>query len=255
MKILPLQTLPASRRIERRHNPSATSGRYGYREYRACLRWEFGFTCAFCLLHEGDLADLGVRGLGLTWIEHFRPAALTPERINEYENCFYACLFCNRSRGAAPPVDAAGRSLINPCGQAWAERFRPSDDGRLLPREADPDAAYTEEAYDLNDPRKVRRRNLRRERLEEWLTLLREGPLHIRSLVGLSESAGSLEEARTLLDSASTLRSGILRAWIEIQRYAAIPADADAVCACGREDHHVLAGWLAAQTQELESAE
>lgn len=253
MKILPLQTFPAPQRIERRHTPPVTSGRYGFREYRSCLRWEFGFTCAFCLLHEGDLTDLGTRGLGLTWTEHFEPVALAPERVNDYENCFYACLFCNRSRGTAPLVDAAGRKLINPCGQVWADHFTPAKDGRLLPRGADPDAVYTEETYDLNDPRKVRRRVLRQERLEEWLSLLREGPLHVRSLIALSEKAASLEEAQALLDAASSLRSGILRAWVEIQRYAPIPVDRDVVCACGREDLHGLPGWLADQTQDLES--
>lgn len=253
MKILPRRTLPPSKRIERRHTPPATTGRYGYREYRPCLRWEFGFTCAFCLLHEGDLADLGARGLGLTWIEHFEPAALTPERVNEYENCFYACLFCNRSRGSAPAVDAAGRELINPCSHAWAEHFRLLEDGRLVPAEADPGAAYTEEAYDLNDPRKVRRRFLRQARLDEWLSLLEEGPLRVRALIALSEGATTLEEAEILLDAAASLRSAILRAWAEIQRYAAIPADADPVCACQKDERCVLPGWLDSQTQELDS--
>jgi hypothetical protein len=123
MKILPLQTLPPQKKVERRHAPPETTGRYGYREYRSCLRWEFGFTCAFCLLHEGDLADLGAEGMGLTWIEHFLPASLDAEKVNEYENCFYTCPFCNRSRGTAPAVDEKGRKLINPCSHAWAERF------------------------------------------------------------------------------------------------------------------------------------
>jgi len=255
MKILPRRTLPPSKRIERRHTPPATAGRYGYREYRSCLRWEFGFACAFCLLHEGDLADLGARGLGLTWTEHFEPVVFAPERANDYENCFYACLFCNRSRGAAPLVDAAGRELINPCSHAWAEHFRLSEDGRLSPAEADPGATYTEEAYDLNDPRKVKRRVLRQARLDEWLSLLQEGPLRVRALISLSERATALDEAQILLDAAASLRSAILRAWEEIQRYAAVPADADPVCACPKDEHRVLPDWLAAQTQELESAE
>lgn len=249
MKILPLQTLPPQKKIERRHTPPETTGRYGYREYRPCLRWEFGFTCAFCLLHEGDLADLGAEGMGLTWIEHFQPASLNVENVNEYGNCFYTCPFCNRSRGTAPTVDGKGRKLINPCSHAWAERFSLSD-GRLFPDTTDPDAVYTAKVYDLNDPRKVERRRLRRERLEEWLRLLREGPWHVQSLIALSEKT-SLAEAVVLVNTALSLRSQIFRAFFEIQRYAAVPRDSDNVCLCGGDEHHRLPEWLANQTQEI----
>jgi hypothetical protein len=191
--------------------------------------------------------------MGLTWIEHFLPASLDPGKINQYENCFYACLFCNRSRGIAPPQDEAGRKLIDPCSQVWAERFFPTDDDLLLPDRGDPDAVYTAEAYDLNDPRKVRRRRLRRERLAEWLAVLKEGPRQVRSLIALAETVFSLSESAFLLETAASLRNGILRAASEIQRYAAVPADADDVCRCEREEHHELPEWLATQTQELDS--
>jgi len=89
MKLLPPSTKPPTQKIRRLHNPKATHGRYGYRAYRACLRWEFGFSCAFCLLHEADLARQGVEGLGVTGIEHFSLASTHPESINDYDNCFY----------------------------------------------------------------------------------------------------------------------------------------------------------------------
>ncbi len=250
MKILPLSSLPPPERIERRHTPPLTSGRYGYREYRPCLRWDFGFSCAFCLLHEGDLADLGAQGLGLTGIEHFVPASLDAEKVNQYENCFYACRFCNQSRAAAPLVDKSGRRLINPCSHAWEERFFATSDDRLLPHPNDRDAVYTAEVYDLNDPQKVKRRRRRRERLAEWLGVLSEGPLQIRLLLALAERATSLTEAAELLAAAASQRALILQAALEIQRYAAIPADADDVCRCGRAEHHELPAWLVAQTQE-----
>src|SRR6185295_6012825 len=185
MKILPLRTLPANERIERRHTPPEATGRHGYRAYRSCLRWDFGFTCAFCLLHEGDLADLGAEGLGITWIEHFTPASLNVGKVNDYENCFYTCRFCNLSRRQAPPVDESGRRLIDPCSHAWGERFSLSENDLLVTDETDSDAVYTLEAYDLNDERKVTRRHRRRERLTEWLALLRGGPSRITSLVAL----------------------------------------------------------------------
>src|SRR5690349_1008078 len=102
MKILPPQTLPPNARIERRHQPEGVTGRYGYRAYRACLRWEFGFTCAFCLLHEADLAPFGAEGLGVMTIEHFVPVSVDEEKAGEYRNCYYACRLCNQSRSNAP---------------------------------------------------------------------------------------------------------------------------------------------------------
>ncbi|MFL6197323.1 MAG: hypothetical protein ACJ75H_24260 [Thermoanaerobaculia bacterium] len=190
--------------------------------------------------------------MGLTWIEHFHPASLAPGRINEYENCFYACVFCNRSRAAAAPEDAAGRQLLNPCSHVWARHFVPSDDGRLLPAETDPDAVYTAETYDLNDPRKVHARRLRQERLSEGLLLLQDGPQRITALLFWSQQTLSVEEARDLVLAAETLRDSVRRAFLEVaRRYALVPSDADAACRCGRTDHHVPPGWLAAQGLEL----
>ncbi len=253
MKILPLRALPPPEKIERRHNPPLTTGRYGYREYRPCLRWDFGFSCAFCLLHEGDLADSGAQGLGLTSIEHFVPASLDAEKVNQYENCFYACRFCNLSRAAAPPVDKTGRRLINPCDHIWADHFFATFDDRLLADPNDQDAVYTAEAYDLNDPQKVRRRRRRRELLAEWLGILSEGPSQVRWLVELSEKA-SFAEAAKLLAAAQAMRTLVLRASLEIQRCAAVPADADEACRCGREEHLELPAWLATQTQEVDAS-
>jgi hypothetical protein len=149
-------------------------------------------------------------------------------------------------------MDEAGRKLINPCSHVWAERFFSTGDDHLLPDTADPDAVYTAETYDLNDLRKVERRRLRRERLAEWLGVLREGPLHVRSLIALSETVPSLTDAAALLETAASLRNRILRASVEIRRYAAAPVDSAEACLCRREDHHGLPEWLATQTQDLE---
>lgn len=45
MRILPPVLTPWPAVIERRHDPPLARGRHGYRAYRSCLRWEFGFTC------------------------------------------------------------------------------------------------------------------------------------------------------------------------------------------------------------------
>jgi hypothetical protein len=251
MKILPLRTLPPDKRIERRHAPPEGTGRFGYRDYRPCLRWEFGFTCAFCLLHERDLADLGAEGLGLTWIEHFALASSDPQKVNDYRNCFYACRYCNGNRSRAPLVDESGRRLINPGHEVWAERFSCSEDDRLLPDPADPDAVYTAEAYDLNDSRKVTRRRLRRERLTELLEILNEGPLRVQRFVALAERLDSPEQSGMLLEEAELLLKSIRGAATEILRYAAVPKDADDSCLCDRTDRRTLPDWLASQTFDV----
>ena len=65
MRALPPTTLPASEPIARRHAPDGA-----WASFRACLRWEFGFTCAFCLLHEADFLEHGAEGSGLFATEH-----------------------------------------------------------------------------------------------------------------------------------------------------------------------------------------
>src|SRR5215210_7160639 len=129
MRILPRRTRPFPVKLERRHTPRPTRGRRGYQAFRPCLRWEFGFTCAFCLAHESDLVEHGAEGTGLMTIEHFLPvsAGKTPVEAetlaNDYGNCFYACRYCNGARIAAPVVDLRGRRLLNPCTHAWSEHF------------------------------------------------------------------------------------------------------------------------------------
>ncbi len=132
MKILPKSTEPPDRKVRRRHNPEARTGRRGYRSYRDCLRWEFGFSCGFCLLHEADLAAHGAEGLGIMGVEHFVPVAAATEAINDYANCFYACRLCNGARSNVP-VSLLGKRLLNPCDDVWAEHFEADGDRLLAP--------------------------------------------------------------------------------------------------------------------------
>src|SRR5436305_6874196 len=238
MKILPPRTRPPSRKIDRVHAPVPAVGRLGYREYRACLRWEFGFTCAFCLLHESDLAEFGAEGLGLTGVEHFVPVAAQGE-VNSYDNCFYAGRLCNVSRAKSPVIDRHGRRLLHPCGQVWADHFESTPDDNLLPIEGDADAAYTHGVYDLDDPGKVEIRQARRERLEESLQVLRDGPELLEMMMERLRE-GPPEKSSDLTRVAERIRRSIEHAVRVIHRYAAIPRDADNVCRCGRTDHHRL---------------
>ena len=242
MKILPPRIHPPEQPIERHHQPKMSGGRRGYRTYRDCLRWEFGFLCSFCLLHETDLAVYGVEGLGVMGVEHFLPISLDPDAANEYENCFYACRLCNGGRGAAPVAGRAHR-LLNPCSDAWGEHFEAAGD-QLVPKQGDRDAEYTARTYDLNDPRKMRLRKLRRELLSECLDLLVEGPRQVETLIGLSESRNDVE----ILKAAQDLQRCIQLAAREARRYAAIPVDAPQGCRCGRRDDPALPEWLDRQT-------
>lgn len=175
MKILPPRIRPSASLVERLHTPKPTSGRFGYQKYRACLRWEFGFTCAFCLLHESDLAEHGTQTLALTGVEHFDPVSAQGE-VNNYENCFYTCRLCNGTRQRAPVADQKGHRLLNPCRNVWTEHFTAAPDDRLLPVLGDSDAVYTHWVYDLDDPRKVAIRKARRENIEESFRILDEAP-------------------------------------------------------------------------------
>jgi hypothetical protein len=245
MKILPLRTLPFSSKVDRRHTPKLATGRFGYREYRACLRWEFGFSCAFCLMHEADLAEFGTERLGVTGVEHFVPVSARG-KINHYENCFYACCLCNRARSSLSQIDPQGFRLLHPCGHTWASHFEASQDDRLLPVQGDGDAQYTHRTYDLDDPRKVEARRVRRERISESLRILMEGPEILESLVRRLD-AEPLGRGFDLERAINHLRQSIEGAEKSLRRYVAVPVDADRICRCGRNDHHRLPAGLADQ--------
>ena len=172
MMVLPPSTLPWESRIKRQHQPRKEKGRRGYTKYRQCLRWEFGFTCSFCLVHEADLSIHGAEGTGTFQVEHFLPVSHDRAGTNVYKNCFFICRFCNSSRGAQQNVDPqTGSSLINPCTHTWKDHFQFKDD-ELLPADDDDDASYTHDKYDINEPRKTGMRRRRRETISEALRMI-----------------------------------------------------------------------------------
>lgn len=244
MKILPPETSPPDHPIQRRHEPTFSAGRRGYQSYRDCLRWEFGFSCIFCLLHEADLAVYGVEGLGIMGVEHFVPVSLDADAVNDYENCFYACRLCNGARASVPVTDGQHR-LLNACMDSLAEHFEAAND-QLLPKSDDRDAIHTASTYDLNDPRKSRLRKLRREMLSECLDLLQDGPTRVKILIGLSEKHNDVD----ILDAARDLQRCIQIAATEVLKYAAIPVDAPQGCRCEEQENTALPEWLDQQTIE-----
>ena len=224
MKVIPEQTTPATDRIIRRHVPPPST----YTRYRGCLRWEFGFSCAFCLLHEADLAETGVEGKGLTSVEHAIRQMENTDLRNDYTNCFYACRYCNRDRGIA--LEARdGAELLNPCSAAWGAHFRRSGPD-LVPSADDRDADYTERTYRLNSPVKTTAREKRAEAISDAVMVLHETPGLIAWL--LEKSTGR-EDRDTSLAVAHMLMKDRRRAITQLERYMATPLDADAPCVCG----------------------
>jgi hypothetical protein len=218
------------------------------------LRWEFGFTCAFCLLHESDLADATglAEGAGLTEIEHRLPQSSHVEQRHRYQNCFYACQYCNGSRGTAPVRDTQGWHLLDPTHVAWADHFE-LDGERLTYRPDDVNACYTHQTYDLDDPRKVELRAERARRISECLETLFEGPLRLLSLQELAQVPElSAEQRVVFLDMAQELDTRIIAARSYLSTRAAVPRDADRACRCRSIEHHELPLALASQMLDID---
>ncbi len=247
MKILPPVLRPWPRKIRRRHHPATASGRYGYRRYRQCLRWEFGFTCAFCLCHEADLRLHGVEGTGLTQIEHFVPVSQARVKTNDYTNCFYICCFCNSARGVAPSRDQkADAVLLNPCESVWDRLFKTQDD-RIEPLSADPDAAYTLDVYALNDPRKTWMRRQRRVIVRDRLSFLKRGQKARDRLLG---QASQIPDP-ALVDAAMVIDEALKQALRDIELFGAVPRDAQVPCSCREDELCQVPSVLTEQTIEI----
>lgn len=232
MTILPAVTGPWSERIERRHTPKPAMRNGGYEDYRPCLRWEFDFYCAFCLCHESDLrvgASEGSKGSGIFSIEHFILKSQEPELANVYENCLYACRYCNRHRGRQPHLGGAGQRLLNLCDTVWSEHFV-RDGDELKPRDGQTDTQYTHEVYKLDSPIKRRARKLRREKIVEYQKAVNDYPPIIKAL----RDKGFKDDDRNLIQAAAML-SETRRYALEDTRthFSLVPRDAQMPCPCG----------------------
>lgn len=220
-----------------RHTPRSTND---YRDYRACLRWDAGFTCCFCLVHESDLTRTGTaEGTGLTSIEHLQPQRDAPALANVYSNCAYACQSCNNVRRCTPNEHPSGARLLHPWRDAWGDHFRLHED-RLEPLqegEAGRNARYTIDVYRLNGDGKVEKRHLRRTQIAAYLGLFE---FDLAELRGIAAQQASSEERLKDLARIRKLQEWRTLARDELERRTAIPADAPARCRCHSEEHHTL---------------
>jgi len=201
------------------------------------LRWEFGFTCALCLLHEADLEEYGVdvSRSSKTWIEHIVPQSDDPDNVNVYKNCLYACCYCNRARSTRPLQDENGNLLLDPTSSAWAAHFDARDD-KLVPKTGD--GEYTRICYELNDELKVLMRGNRRARIEKFSKRLREYPAEMDQYVALAQRLAAsndpdqLEAATALFNAAAEREEKIRTARAALERYSGIPHHHPTVCRC-----------------------
>lgn len=249
MKVLPPRTEPPTTPVGRRHQPPPAGGGRGYRAFVPCLRWDFGFTCAFCLLHEADVtAGMGVSNVsgGAMSVEHRVLRRDRPDLANDYGNCYYACENCNKARATRPITTAEG-TLLDPIRDCWADHFR-WQDLRLVALDAgDRDAGYTLSAYRLNSPYKLERRRSRWRLLVDYRRALHNNPRLIQRLRALWRATRRAE----LIEAIGQLRLQLRRASEVLERFSCVPADAPGACRCGRRDHHSLPPVLGSQCHEL----
>jgi len=86
-----------------------------YPRFRACLRLDFEYTCAYCLSAEKEVSPLDAYG-GFE-IEHFAPKSKFPRQSKFYGNLLWACRACNRAKASQWPKKAQrsrGQRFVNP---------------------------------------------------------------------------------------------------------------------------------------------
>jgi hypothetical protein len=142
-----------------------------YKDYRPCLRWEFGFLCSYCFSPEGALASSpGAKGGYVFSIEHRIPRSEDKTLINTYTNCYYACSFCNNRRRTTKLNGPNGERLLDPCYSPWSEHFetRTTADGKVHLDHKTPHGKYTKDSCELNLDRKTIARGLQALLHADW---------------------------------------------------------------------------------------
>lgn len=201
--------------------------------------------CAFCLFHEADRLLPSASPAPQMSVEHIETRKSRRGRRNDYANCAYACMWCNRSRGIRPIENEDGARLLNPETSVWADHFV-AEGNRLRPRLGDANASYTHETYGLDDARKVELRKLRAEHFARCMRKIQEGPGQLRTLAKVLEGV-SADEKKELRALAEALREEILGAWKELERYRPIPVDAGPTCHCATPPAHEVIDVLTEQ--------
>ena len=117
--------------------------------------------------------------------------------------------------------------MLDPCSEPWAVHFRYDGDELVA---LTPEAAFTSEAYDVNDPVKVALRRGRREAIDESLHVLATAPALLEQLmVGIDFHPRA--EQRLRLEVAEQLHRALAAARRTLLQLSAVPHDAQESCA------------------------
>ena len=244
MDIIPPVTCLPTKPIRRSHGPAdgseGSSKSYYREEFRDCLRWDFGFICAFCLRHESEIMNSTKEPVGHEfWIEHFLPKAENPEFRNKYSNNYWCCWACNFAKSL---WRNDGEPVLDPCKDAWADSFDLVG-GRLVPKGGDPIAKRTADAYDINGDRlwggsKVDSRKEREYLLRPLVEFARDPDIEdkLEFLERLATSAKVGEECRAFVTAVwkRTCESVKMAPYLAA-KYAAEPVSAPEECRCSIE--------------------
>jgi hypothetical protein len=249
MKLLPSRTELPNEPLQRSHVPT----RADYTRYRDCARWDFGFSCSFCFLHESDLIEGGADGAGLIWLEHHELKSEAREKRDEYANCLLSCRFCNNGRATLPNRNPhTGAALLDPTREAWALRFRSEGDAIVVRHAGDEDADYTWALYGLGDERKTALREKRAQRFDAFRQAEQSFAELVLALLAKAEQSADPRETEICFRVARQLEQSYEALLAEVKRYLAIPHDAPVSCRC--DARRELPFWLESQTQEVEEA-
>ena len=243
MQLLPPVIRPPAEATTKRHEPRPGSPQ----SYLSCLRWDYGFTCPFCLTHESDWE------FSLSQTPHVvhwgTPSA--PETSSDYRMTLFSCRLCNQERVIQNASGLGGERLLSPDEVGWAQHFRPKQD-RLVPVAGDSDAAYTHARFRLDDAEKVAHRRNRREILHTSLAIAERGRELLDNLLDAVRGVPDPESsAPPPVQSIRLVMRMLVPANHQAAAYVAVPPDGATECSCDGVPELELPAWLEEQTTDF----
>lgn len=239
-------------KLTHRHSPPS---RNGYSEYRQCARWDFGFSCAFCLVHESDilLFSESLEELKRETIEHKILQSDDRDASYQYTNCFYACFWCNRvDRWKTPLVrESDNATLLDPVSTPWASVYSRSGSRLTLIATESIDAVYTDKTYNPNNPKKVFFRKTRDDYIQSHTEQIKACALSISENLNCLRMAIPESARLSLKRSNKALLKQIRIHFDLLVKIAPIPSDQNKNdCICRPQAHQTLPSFLESQCKD-----
>lgn len=190
-----------SGRVTRKESPPEMTGRTGYRACKEHLRRDFENRCAYCCIHEDEAG-----GDEHFWIDHLKPVSKHGP-VNEYDNLYWACMGCNRHKGASWPdatMSALGYRFVDPCiEQDYGAHFYEDVDGTLHPLTRP--GTYHLDKLNLNRRSRKKRRRERSEFLAALQVAIELAAKKRNEAAAKDEIAGLEFIVRCMQDKATNL--------------------------------------------------